>query len=117
MAAAMKVMSLILLLVLLVVAMAPSGEAQIGCGTVMSDLNPCIPYVINSGPMGNCCGGVKGLYAAAKTTADRQSVCNCLKGLAQAYPAYISRAASLPGQCHVSIPYNISPSTDCTKVQ
>lgn len=118
MAAAMKAVSLLLaVLVLVLVAMAPGGEAQISCGTVVSYLNPCIPYVVNTGPLGSCCGGVRGLYSAAKTTADRQSVCTCLKGLAQSYAAYISRAASLPGLCRVSIGYKISPSTDCSKVK
>ncbi|XP_073066478.1 non-specific lipid-transfer protein 2-like [Primulina eburnea] len=115
MVAAMKVMFLLSMLVLL--AMAPGGEAQLGCGTVIQYLNPCIPYVMNTGPLGSCCSGVKGLYSAAKTTPDRQSVCTCLKGLAQNYAAYISKAASLPGLCHVSIPYAISPSTDCSKVK
>lgn len=117
-AAAMKVVSLLLaVLVLVLVAMVPSGEAQIGCGSVVSYLNPCIPYVVNTGPLGNCCSGVKALYSAAKTTPDRQSVCTCLKGLARTYAPYISRAASLPGLCRVSIGYKISPSTDCSKVK
>ncbi|KZV40867.1 non-specific lipid-transfer protein 2-like [Dorcoceras hygrometricum] len=110
-------MKVVIPLVLVLLALAPRGEAQIGCGRVVSYLNPCIPYVTGSGPLGQCCGGVKGLYGAAKTTADRQSVCGCLKNLAQAYSAYIGKAASLPRQCGVSIPYAISPSTDCSKVK
>ncbi|KAK4381724.1 Non-specific lipid-transfer protein 2 [Sesamum angolense] len=65
----------------------------------------------------SCCSGVKGLYGAAKTTPDRQSVCSCLKSLAGSYKDVdLSKAAGLPVQCGVNIPYKISPSTDCSKV-
>lgn len=114
--AGVKSISTVLVIATILVAIAPGGEA-IGCGQVISYLNPCIPYVTGRSPgLGGCCGGVKGLYGAARTTADRQSVCNCLKSLASAYsgPA-IAKAAKLPGQCGVSIPYKISPSTDCSK--
>ncbi|KAI3470180.1 hypothetical protein Pfo_026843 [Paulownia fortunei] len=114
----MKAMCMVLIAAVLIVAVAPPGEAAIGCGTVVSYLNPCLPYVTGKGPLGSCCRGVKGLYAAAKTTRDRQSVCNCLKSLAGSYSGVnLSKAAGLPGQCGVSIPYKISPSTDCSKVK
>ncbi|KAK4406279.1 Non-specific lipid-transfer protein 1 [Sesamum angolense] len=68
--------------------------------------------------IGDDVGGVKGLYAAAKTTPDRQSVCNCLKSLAASYSTLnLGKAAGLPAQCGVNIPYKISPSTDCSKVK
>ncbi|KZV40868.1 hypothetical protein F511_22807 [Dorcoceras hygrometricum] len=114
----MKSVCVVLVVVLaLVVALAPGGEGAIGCGTVIQDLNPCLPYVTGQGPLGGCCSGVRSLYAAARTTADRQAVCGCLKSVAQAYSRYISKAASLPGQCGVSIPYKISPSTNCASVK
>ncbi|PIM98593.1 hypothetical protein CDL12_28926 [Handroanthus impetiginosus] len=109
---------MVLIAAVLIAAVAPQTEAAVGCGTVVSYLNPCIPYVTNKGPLGGCCSGVKGLYGAAKTTPDRQSVCNCLKSLAGSYAGLdYGKAAGLPGQCGVSIPYKISPSTDCSKVQ
>ncbi|XP_073156533.1 non-specific lipid-transfer protein 2-like [Henckelia pumila] len=115
MAAAMiKCMCMVLVVAL---ALAPGGEGVIGCGTVVSDLGGCIPYVTGRGPLGSCCSGVKALYAAAKTTPDRQAVCGCLKAVANAYSAYLGKAASLPSTCGVSIPYKISPSTDCAKVK
>ncbi|KAL0413792.1 UNVERIFIED_CONTAM: Non-specific lipid-transfer protein 2 [Sesamum radiatum] len=53
----------------------------------------------------------------AQTTPDRQSVCSCLKSLAGSYKDVdLNKAAGLPGQCGVNIPYKISPSTDCSKV-
>ncbi|PIN26320.1 hypothetical protein CDL12_00906 [Handroanthus impetiginosus] len=97
---------------------APPAEAAVGCGTVVSYLISCIPYVTDQGPLGSCCNGVKGLYAAAQTTSDRQSICKCLKSLAASYSRIdFSRAAGLPAQCGVSVPYQITPSTDCAKVQ
>ncbi|XP_073063060.1 non-specific lipid-transfer protein 2-like [Primulina eburnea] len=112
---AMKCMCM-LLVVLALVSLAPGGEGALGCGNVVSYLNGCIPYVTGQGPLGGCCGGVKGLYSAAKTPADRRTVCTCLKSVANAYAPYIGKAASLPKLCGVSIPYKISPSTDCAKV-
>lgn len=105
-------------IVLAIVAFAPAprSEAAIGCGTVVSYVAPCLPYVTNKGPLGSCCGGVKGLYSAAKTTPDRRSVCTCLKSIASSYSGVdLGKAAGLPGMCGVSIPYKISPSTDCSK--
>ncbi|KAK4406290.1 UNVERIFIED_CONTAM: Non-specific lipid-transfer protein 2 [Sesamum angustifolium] len=117
MAGIIKPMCIVLIAAILAVAVAPRGEAAIGCGTVVSYLNPCLPYVTNKGPLGSCCSGVKGLYGAAQTTPDRQTVCSCLKSLAGSYKDVdLSKAAGLPGQCGVNIPYKISPSTDCSKV-
>ncbi|XP_011091598.1 non-specific lipid-transfer protein 2-like [Sesamum indicum] len=108
---------LIAAVLVLVVAVAPRTEAAISCSTVVSYLNQCLPYVSNKGPLGSCCSGVKGLYGAAQTTEDRQSVCNCLESLAGSYTDVdMNKVAGLPGQCDVDIPYKISPSTNCTKV-
>ncbi|XP_076887049.1 non-specific lipid-transfer protein-like [Bidens hawaiensis] len=101
-----------------VVVVAPYAEA-LSCGQVSSSLAPCIGYLTKGGvvPPG-CCNGVKSLNNAAKTTPDRQAACNCLKS---AYGSIngikAANAAGLPGKCGVSIPYKISPSTDCSKVQ
>ncbi|KAI3473095.1 hypothetical protein Pfo_030387 [Paulownia fortunei] len=118
MAALIKAMCVALIAAVLVVAVAPPAEAAISCGTVISYVSSCLPYVTNRGPLGGCCGGVKGLYGAAKTTPDRQSVCSCLKSLAASYSGVnLVKAAGLPKQCGVNIPYQISPSTDCSKVR
>ncbi|KAK4381720.1 Non-specific lipid-transfer protein 2 [Sesamum angolense] len=85
----------------------------------ISYVKSCIQYVTGKGPLGSgCCNGVKGLYSVAKTTSDRQSVCNCLKSIAASTPGVnLGTAAGLPGKCGVNIPYKISPSTDCSRVQ
>ncbi|KAK4425039.1 Non-specific lipid-transfer protein 2 [Sesamum alatum] len=111
-------MKSVCMMIIAAILVARGSEAAVSCGTVVSYMNACIPYVTGKGPLGGCCGGVKGLYAAAKTTPDRQSVCSCLKSLAASYSTInLGKAAGLPGQCGVNIPYKISPSTDCSKVK
>ncbi|KAK4418844.1 Non-specific lipid-transfer protein 2 [Sesamum alatum] len=118
MAVVIKALCVALIAAVLIVAVVPPAEAALSCGTVISYLGPCLPYVTDQGPLGGCCGGVKQLYVAARTTPDRQSACNCLKYLAGNYKRVnLQKAARLPKQCGVNIPYKISPSTDCTKVR
>ncbi|KAK4381719.1 Non-specific lipid-transfer protein 1 [Sesamum angolense] len=118
MAGTIKPMLVVLIAVVSIMSVVPEGEAAIGCGTVVSYLNPCLPYVTGKGALGGCCNGIKSLYAMAKTTPDKQSVCNCLKSLAGSTSGVnLSKAAGLPSQCGLKIPYKISPSTDCSKVQ
>ncbi|CAI9758845.1 unnamed protein product [Fraxinus pennsylvanica] len=106
--------------VLIAVALvAPLADAAITCGTVVNSLRPCLSYVQGGSSVPpTCCSGIKSLYAAAKTKADRQGVCGCLKTLAASFKGInYSKAAGLPGKCGVSIAYKIDPSTDCSKVQ
>ncbi|KAJ0798613.1 putative plant non-specific lipid-transfer protein/Par allergen [Helianthus annuus] len=113
--ARMAMMVLCVVVTCMVVA-APYAEA-ISCGQVTSKLVSCYGYLTKGGVVPpNCCSGVKGLNSLAKTTADRQAICNCLKSAASSN-INAGNAASLPGKCGVNIPYKISPSTDCTKVQ
>ncbi|KAK9289542.1 hypothetical protein L1049_007698 [Liquidambar formosana] len=108
-----------MVLIMCMVVVAPGAEAAITCGQVTSSLAPCITYLRSGGtPSASCCNGVKSLNNAAKTTADRQAACNCLKSAAGSISGInYGLAAGLPGKCGVSIPYKISPSTDCSKVQ
>ncbi|KAF7825424.1 non-specific lipid-transfer protein 1-like [Senna tora] len=98
---------------------APMARAAVQCGQVTSSLAPCMTYLQNGGaPDSACCGGVKSLSAAAQTTPDRQSVCNCLKGAAAQIPNLDPKnAESLPGLCNVNIPYKISTSTNCATIK
>ncbi|XP_042015442.1 non-specific lipid-transfer protein 1-like [Salvia splendens] len=113
----------IIMLIMAVVAAAAAaqGEAAVSCSTVMTDLSPCINYVMYGGaqvPPVNCCQGIRSLYNQATSTPDRQTVCSCLKSVANsATPAIITNAAALPSKCGVNIPYKISPSTDCSTVR
>ena len=112
--------ALVKLVCVAVVAMAVVGPAAveaITCGQVASGISSCLNYLKTGGAVPQaCCNGVKGLNAAAKTTADRQAVCNCLKSAAGSIKGLnLNLAAGLPGKCGVSVPYKISPSTDCSK--
>lgn len=110
-----------LIIICLLVVLAPCSEAAISCNTVFSSLIPCLSYVTKGGKKVQpaCCSGIKSLYAAAKTTADRRSVCSCLKSAASSVTGInFKYAAQLPGKCGVkNIPFKISPNVDCSKVK
>ncbi|EPS68587.1 non-specific lipid-transfer protein [Genlisea aurea] len=106
-----------MMMVMMASMMGPTPASAIVCTDVTRYLIPCIGFLTGSGSIGPCCGGVSGLYNAARSTPDKQTVCNCLKNLAQAYPSIAGRAAGLPGQCGVQIGYSIDPHTDCRTVR
>ncbi|KAH7553959.1 hypothetical protein ACOSP7_029098 [Xanthoceras sorbifolium] len=110
-----------LVLVSMMVIAPKCTKAAITCGQVVNSLTPCINYVANGGAVPpECCNGVSALYNAARTTPDRQTVCKCLKQAISGVPYSgfnLGLAAGLPGKCGVNIPYKISPSTDCNRVQ
>ncbi|KAH0658878.1 hypothetical protein KY285_029247 [Solanum tuberosum] len=79
----------------MVVAPTPA-KAVITCDTVYDGVKPCLNYVLF----------------------DRQSACSCVKSLAShATDEELSCAASIPGQCGASVPFEISPNVDCSKVK
>lgn len=93
------------------------GGAALSCGQVASAVGPCIQYLKAGGAVpGACCSGIKALKNAASTPADRKVACSCLKSAATSISGInLGLAAGLPGKCGVSVPYKISPSTDCSK--
>ncbi|XP_028808591.1 non-specific lipid-transfer protein 1-like [Neltuma alba] len=112
------------LLSLLIVCLAlcsPKANA-VTCDQVMTDLSPCVPYIVNGGATvpGQCCNGVRTLFNQAQTTPDRKTVCNCIKNAIRNIPYNnnnLNLAAGLPRKCGVNIPYQISPNIDCSRVQ
>ncbi|XP_027336855.1 non-specific lipid-transfer protein 1-like [Abrus precatorius] len=102
----------------------PKAQGAVTCGQVVNNLTPCISYVVYGGNMvpAQCCSGVKNLNSMARTTPDRQTVCNCIKNAVSnsgfTYTSFnLNLAAGLPRKCGVNIPYQISPNTDCSRVQ
>ncbi|OEL26657.1 hypothetical protein BAE44_0012323 [Dichanthelium oligosanthes] len=91
--------------------------ADITCPDVMNDLQPCLSFLQGDGtsPSAACCAGVKTVYAAAGTTAERQATCECLKTAYRQIHANLAAAQALPGNCGLSLPYTITPDIDCTK--
>ncbi|GJN07164.1 hypothetical protein PR202_ga24969 [Eleusine coracana subsp. coracana] len=109
----------IIVVVALLVAASPAVTA-VTCGQVVNMLAPCVRYAMGGvqTPPGTCCDGVRSLSAAARSTADRQTTCNCLKqqtsGMGGLKPSIV---AGIPAKCNVNVPYAISLSTDCSKVR
>ncbi|XP_065850696.1 non-specific lipid-transfer protein 1-like [Euphorbia lathyris] len=99
---------------------ASSSEAAITCGQVITQLQPCIGYLRTGGAVvpPSCCGGVKALNSQAKTTPDRQQVCNCVKSAAKSIPnlnfGYVSTISS---KCGVNIPFKVGPNVNCATVK
>ncbi|XP_020584398.1 non-specific lipid-transfer protein 1-like [Phalaenopsis equestris] len=98
----------------------PSSKAALSCSEVYQQLMPCVDYLQSGGssaPSALCCNGISSLNAEAKVRADRQTVCRCLKTAASgATDINIKLAEALPKKCGVNIPYKISTSMDCAKV-
>ncbi|KAK6779497.1 hypothetical protein RDI58_021681 [Solanum bulbocastanum] len=101
----------------MVVLITPHAQA-LTCLDVSLHMTACVPYLTNLGPLGDCCSGVKSLNLAAITTLDRQTACNCLKAEANIIVGFNwLKAAALPTECGVNIPYLISAQLDCATVQ
>ncbi|KAJ0808143.1 putative plant non-specific lipid-transfer protein/Par allergen [Helianthus annuus] len=113
-----KASCMVALLVVLLTVTVPEVEA-VTCGQVVGSVAPCLGYLRNGGsPPPACCNGIRGLRNQARTTADRKAICNCLKSASSSYRGVSgNNAASLPGKCGVNLPYKISPSTDCNRIQ
>ncbi|KAE9603162.1 putative plant lipid transfer protein/Par allergen [Lupinus albus] len=105
-------------LMCMVVVGSPIAEAAITCGQVVSGIAPCLSYLQNGGAVPTtCCDGIRRLVAAAQSTADKQTACNCLKSAAASTKFDPANAASLPGKCGVNLPYKISTSTNCNTIK
>nr|QHD64709.1 non-specific lipid-transfer protein [Oliveria decumbens] len=114
-----KVAVAIICMVALLSLSAPHAVEGLTCGQVTSSLGQCMGYLKTGGvvPPG-CCSGVKTLNGMAKTPLDRKQACTCLKSISGSIKGInYGLAAGLPGKCGVNVPYKISPSTDCSRVQ
>jgi hypothetical protein len=114
----MKTISAIAVLLLAALAVPQQQQvarADIACPDVFNDLEPCLSFLQGgtSSPSGQCCAGVRALYAAADTTADRRATCVCLKMAYNQVHAQLSAARALPGDCGLSLSYPITPDIDC----
>ncbi|KAI3676561.1 hypothetical protein L1987_86172 [Smallanthus sonchifolius] len=108
-------MALAVLMCFMVASAPYTVDGGVTCQLVVSSLTPCAAYLTRGGPVPpSCCSGINSLYRAAATTTDRQTACKCME---QAAGISLNAASSLPGKCGVNIPYKISPTTDCSKVQ
>ncbi|TLP69860.1 non-specific lipid-transfer protein 1-like [Zingiber officinale] len=120
MARSMPLVAALLLVSAAVLAVAPRTAEALACGNVVAYLAPCIPYArgVAKAPTMPCCNGVRNLNAAVKSKADRQMVCTCLKStVASVSGINFNNVSGIPGKCGVTVPYPISTSVDCSKVE
>ncbi|KAJ1273807.1 hypothetical protein BS78_05G013000 [Paspalum vaginatum] len=99
---------------------AVASGATLTCGQVSAALGPCLPYARGSGsaPSAGCCNGVRSLHAAATTVEDRRTACECLKAAAARINGLKpGNGETIAAKCGVSVPYHISPSIDCARVE
>ncbi|EPS58763.1 non-specific lipid-transfer protein [Genlisea aurea] len=113
----MDTQAMFLAMTVVVAAVGPARVSAITCPEVDGYMIPCIGYLLGVGDLRTCCGGVSGLNNAAQSTPDRRAVCGCLQNLAGRFPSIAARAAGIPDQCGVRIPYAFSPTTDCNRVE
>lgn len=115
----MKGVAAVMLVVIVAMAqlMVKPSEA-IDCGTVVSSLTSCVPYISGqSQDVSSCCQGVKNLMSQAPAKEDRQAVCECAKAAAANFPNLKpDAAASIPQKCGVSMNVPISRNVDCKSV-
>ncbi|XP_057435393.1 non-specific lipid-transfer protein 1-like [Lotus japonicus] len=107
------------LVVMCMVLGSPFAEAALPCGQVQFTVAPCIGYLRSPGPSvpAPCCNGIRTLKNQAKTIADRQGACRCLKSTSLSLPGLnLPALASLPGKCGVNFSYKITPSINCNTV-
>ncbi|XP_019189860.1 PREDICTED: non-specific lipid-transfer protein 1-like [Ipomoea nil] len=114
-----QLMSLLLLCVITSAVIPPWVEAQVSCSGLITTISPCIGYILNGGEIPQaCCDGLKTVVDGLKSKLDRQSACECMKeGFSKATPDQIKRVQGLPNYCKVPLPFEISPTVNCSAVQ
>lgn len=90
------------------------------CVEVTADVAPCLSFIESdsaSQPSPACCSGAKRLSNQAKSTADRQGICQCIKSALAGAGSYDkNRIPLIPQKCGVSISLPpIDSKTDCSK--
>ncbi|KAL8542442.1 hypothetical protein ACS0TY_003345 [Phlomoides rotata] len=94
------------------------AAAALTCSDVIKDLKPCIEYLKNGSgaPPSPCCAGAASLASGATTTADKQTACTCLKNVSKNVNVKSGLAKSLPANCGITLPFEVSPNVDCSKI-
>ncbi|KAF7835876.1 non-specific lipid-transfer protein 8 [Senna tora] len=114
----LQVVALLLVLVLLLVPLASSSSNEITCSDVIGYLRPCEEYLTaesGSKPSESCCEGANALKSAAITQQDRIAACECIKTVAKSIKLNPQNAHDLPSNCGITLPFEISPTLDCSK--
>ncbi|KAI4356141.1 hypothetical protein L6164_000188 [Bauhinia variegata] len=96
----------------------PMAESVITCTQTQSAVVPCLGYLKSGGATvpAPCCNAVRSLNNLAKTTPDWQAACRCIEAAVKAVPGIKPAALSaIPGKCGIHLPFQISPTMDCSK--
>nr|CAB3468134.1 unnamed protein product [Digitaria exilis] len=90
---------------------------HVSCSGVINDLSTCLDFLQGEEdrPDDQCCQGVKKIFAAADTTAQRQATCECLKSAYNLVDADLYATQMLARSCGVPLSYTISPDVDCSE--
>lgn len=114
---ARSVMLIVAAAALVLLAVAPVAESRLSCGEIYGEVSPCINGVLYGGePPALCCQGIRNIIAEARSQADRQSICRCLKNSAQGISGVtIEATAVIPMKCKINTSYRIVASLDCNR--
>ncbi|KAH6769355.1 hypothetical protein C2S51_014691 [Perilla frutescens var. frutescens] len=112
-----KTLELVVCMAAIATLFSAESEATISCGQLQGNLTSCLGFLRGGALTQPCCTGVKSVAASARTVADRRDACRCLVAVAKSLRGTIDfgKAARLPGRCGVSIPFQISPNTNCAR--
>ncbi|XP_058757486.1 non-specific lipid-transfer protein A-like [Vicia villosa] len=116
-----KTVAVILVLCMVMTTTLHASEIDdVSCSEAVSSLLPCLPFLEGSlpaTPSADCCTGATNLFNKANTTPIKRSVCQCLKDASTKFAVKPDRAAQFPQLCHINVPFPISASVDCSKIQ
>ncbi|GLJ47351.1 hypothetical protein SUGI_0999510 [Cryptomeria japonica] len=78
----------------------------------------CLPFVSNNAPlpMQGCCNGFGSLQREAKSSEQRQELCECIHSIAIASGGFFNWAkdAKLPSLCRVNLDFPLDPCINCS---
>ncbi|KAJ4834981.1 hypothetical protein Tsubulata_040471 [Turnera subulata] len=93
---------------------------SISCGQVAYNLRSCIYTLQGAAPTTACCSALNSTVTQATTSADLQGLCTCLTvadGTISGFNTVVGLAVDIAAdKCGVTVPFEISPDTNCTSV-
>ncbi|KAJ1408717.1 Plant lipid transfer protein/Par allergen [Sesbania bispinosa] len=109
---------LVALLLLFVASSSLISETKVECDDLVSDLQPCIPYLKGGGdkPSPTCCEGAKALGCVGRNVQEKRDACKCIKAAAEIINPKPENANDLPKKCGIQLPFKISQFMDCSRI-
>ncbi|KAL8126856.1 hypothetical protein AgCh_013959 [Apium graveolens] len=113
-----RIVCFIVVSALVVNLMVEQGEA-LTCSSIGPSIVQCSPYARGAfiRPSVGCCNAVRSIYAQARTTQDRRTLCNCLKRTASSVRGIqLSSIAAIPQRCGLRVSFPTNPNINCNTV-